>query len=288
MASVSRIPHILEPYLALPSEGSLSLVTSVLGASSNWLLLRHVYSYLRGSTDGDESTKDTGVALVSFMRDGAFWREGSTKLVRSLVFTAILLHRYMRLILLQGLDLDAHSRTGRFTFVDGLTGIYGDSKPQVPGARKERVLRGTNLADIKKEIEGAIGDLKASRKVLVIDQLDALLAVTDESTTSLTLQNLVLGLRSLVHSTLLTLSADTPLVAAQATTLEREHASLVLSAAHTSDVVLALRMLDTGTARDVSGVVRITGPDIEGMGGAAEYLYHVVADGGVKVFERGT
>jgi elongator complex protein 6 len=84
MASVSRIPHILEPYLALPSEGSLNLVTSVLGASSNWLLLRHVYSYLRGSTDGDESTKDTGVVLVSFMRDGAFWREGSTKLVSSL------------------------------------------------------------------------------------------------------------------------------------------------------------------------------------------------------------
>ncbi|KAK6714097.1 hypothetical protein SNK04_005054 [Fusarium graminearum] len=266
MASVSRIPHILEPYLALPSEGSLNLVTSVLGASSNWLLLRHVYSYLRGSTDGDESTKDTGVVLVSFMRDGAFWREGSTKL---------------------GLDLDAHSRTGRFTFVDGLTGTYGDSKPQTPGARKERVLRGTNLADIKKEIEGAIGDLKASRKVLIIDQLDALLAITDESTTSLTLQNLVLGLRSLVHSTLLTLSADTPLVAAQATTLEREHASLVLSTAHVADAVLALRMLDTGTARDVSGVVRITGPGIEGMGGAAEYLYHVVADGGVKVFERG-
>jgi hypothetical protein len=83
MASVSRIPHIIEPYLALPTEGSLNLVTSVLGASSNWLLLRHVYSYLRGSTDGDESTKDTGVVLVSFMRDGTFWREGSTKLVSS-------------------------------------------------------------------------------------------------------------------------------------------------------------------------------------------------------------
>ncbi|CAG7562282.1 unnamed protein product [Fusarium equiseti] len=267
MASMSRIPHLLEPYIALNSEGSLNLVTSVLGANSNWLLLRHVYSYLRGSTDGDESTKDTGVVLVSFMRDGAFWREGSTKL---------------------GLDLDALSRTGRFAFVDGLTGLYDDAKPQAPSARKERVLRSTDLADIKREIEGALGDLRASRKVLVIDQLDALLAVTDESTTSLTLQNLVLGLRSLVHSTLLTLSADTPLVAAQVTTLEREHASLVLSTAHAADAVLALRMLDTGTAKDVSGVVRITGSGIEGMGGAVEYLYHVVADGGVKVFERGT
>ncbi|KAM0289241.1 hypothetical protein ACHAO9_006198 [Fusarium lateritium] len=240
MASTSRIPHLLEPFLTLPSEGSLSLVTSVLGASSNWLVLRHVYSYLRGTADGDESAKDTGVVLVSFMRD------------------------------------------------DGLTGLYSDATPQAPGARKERFLRSTSPADIKKEIEGALGDLRASRKVLIIDQLDTLLAVTDESTTSLTLQNLVLGLRSLVHSTVLTLSADTPLVAAQATMLEREHASLVLSTAHAADAVLALRMLDTGTARDVSGVLRITGPGVEGMGGATEYLYHVVADGGVKVFERGT
>ncbi|KAG5664521.1 hypothetical protein KAF25_008255 [Fusarium avenaceum] len=267
MSSTSRIPHLLEPYLALPSEGSLSLATSVLGASSNWLVLRHVYSYLRGTADGDESAKDTGVVLVSFMRNGAFWREGSTKL---------------------GLDLDALNRAGRFAYIDGLTGLYSDASPQAPGARKERFLRSTSPTDIKKEIEGALGDLRASRKVLIIDQLDALLAVTDESTTSLTLQNLVLSLRSLVHSTVLTLSADTPLVAAQATALEREHASLVLSTAHAADAVLALRMLDTGTARDVSGVLRITGPVVEGMGGATEYLYHVVADGGVKVFERGT
>jgi elongator complex protein 6 len=83
MASTSRIPHLLEPYISLPPESSLNLVTSVLGASANWLVLRHVYSYLRGSTDGDESAKDTGVVLLSFMRDGAFWKEGATKLVTS-------------------------------------------------------------------------------------------------------------------------------------------------------------------------------------------------------------
>ncbi|KAF4984288.1 hypothetical protein FZEAL_500 [Fusarium zealandicum] len=268
MASSSRIPHLLESYLSLPSEESLVLLTSILGASSNWLVLRHVYSYLKGTTDGDEGSKDTGVVLVSFMRDGAFWREGATKL---------------------GLDLDTLSRAGRFTFVDGLTGLYGnDPSTARPSARKERVLKSTNLADVKREIEGAIADLNTSRKVLIIDQLDALLAITDESTTSLALQNLTLSLRSLVHSALLALSADTPLIAAQATTLEREHASLATSTAHTADAVLALRMLDTGTARDVSGVVRITGPGVESMGGVAEFLYHVAGDGSVKVFERGT
>ncbi|KAF5627914.1 uncharacterized protein FTJAE_9044 [Fusarium tjaetaba] len=235
MASTTRIPHLLEPYISLPSESSLNLVTSVLGASANWLVLRHLYSYLRGSADGDESTKDTGVILLSFMRDGAFWREGSTKL---------------------GLDLDALSRAGRFTFIDGFSGLHGEDKNGVPGTRKERTLRSTELSDIKREIEGSVADLRASRKILIIDQLDALLAVTDDSTTSLTLQDAVLSLRSLVHSTLLTLSADVPLVATQVTTLEREHASLVLSSAHQADMVLALRMLDTGTARDVSGVAK--------------------------------
>lgn len=82
------------------------------------------------------------------------------------------------------------------------------------------------------------------------------------------------------------MSADSPLVAAQGTTLEREHASLALSLAHAADAVQAMRLLDTGTARDVSGVVRLTGPLVEE--GGREYLYYVAADGAVKVFERGT
>ncbi|KAF7548077.1 hypothetical protein G7Z17_g7284 [Cylindrodendrum hubeiense] len=265
MASSSRIPHLLEPYIELPSESSLVLLTSVLGASSNWLVLRHLYSYLRGVSGED---RDTGVVLVSFLRDGAFWRDGAAKM---------------------GLDLDALSRAGRVVFVDGLTGLVTGDAPPVPAnpARKERFLRSTKLPDIKKELEAAVADLRTTRKVLVVDQLDALLAITDETTTSITIQNLLLSLRSLVHSTLATLSADTPLVGAQATTLEREHASLVLSTAHAADAVLALRMLDTGTARDVSGVVRLTGPAVDG-GEPAEFLYHVAADGGVRVFERGS
>lgn len=65
--------------------------------------------------------------------------------------------------------------------------------------------------------------------------------------------------------------------------------------AHDADFTMGLRLLDTGTARDVSGVVRIT------VGDAAmederdghrrieerELLYFVGGDGGVKVFERG-
>lgn len=85
----SRIPPLLEPYLALPPEASLILLTSVLGAGSNWLVLRYLYSYLRGpGSAADEAKGGTGVVLVSFLRDGAFWRDGAARLVRSPPFSS--------------------------------------------------------------------------------------------------------------------------------------------------------------------------------------------------------
>lgn len=84
-------------------------------------------------------------------------------------------------------------------------------------------------------------------------------------------------------------------MAAQQTPLEVKHAAFLISVAHDADFTMGLRLLDTGTARDVSGVVRITVGDsatederdghrrIE----ERELLYFVGGDGGVKVFERG-
>lgn len=57
-----------------------------------------------------------------------------------------------------------------------------------------------------------------------------------------------------------------------------------------------MRGLDTGTARDVSGVLRVTrgaqeedeGAGCKGQEGEErELLYFVGGDGGVRVFERG-
>ena len=94
----------------------------------------------------------------------------------------------------------------------------------------------------------------------------------------------------LVHTTVLTLAADDPLLHGQSTTLEKESAAFVLGQAHAADRVVSLRMLDTGTARDVSGVVRVTGERGEDDDGRrdGEWLYFVAGDGGVRVFERGT
>jgi elongator complex protein 6 len=75
----------LEPYLALPDEASLILLTSVLGASSNWLLLRYIYSILKNQDEGE----DAGVVLVSFMRDSTFWREGAGRMVSLAAFQSL-------------------------------------------------------------------------------------------------------------------------------------------------------------------------------------------------------
>ena len=77
----TKIPPLLEPYLSLPPEASLILLTNVLGASSNWLLLRFLHSTLLGTSDAYDENEEPKVVLVSFMRDFAFWKENAKRLV---------------------------------------------------------------------------------------------------------------------------------------------------------------------------------------------------------------
>jgi elongator complex protein 6 len=89
------------------------------------------------------------------------------------------------------------------------------------------------------------------------------------------------------HAAIVTLAADDPLVKEQETSLEKQHAWFTLHLAHDANTVVSLRLLDTGAAKDVSGVIRITrGGGMSHVDGH-EYLYHVGGDGGVRVFERG-
>ncbi|EQB51292.1 hypothetical protein CGLO_09163 [Colletotrichum gloeosporioides Cg-14] len=264
----TRIPHLLEPYLALPPECAQILLTSVLGASTNWLVLRYLYSYLRRPTE-DATADDTRVVLVSFMRDFAFWKEGAGRL---------------------GLDLETLGRSGKFVFVDGLSGLFSDAAP--PATKGRRTLRGAKIADVQRELEAAVADVSGGggKVVLVVDQPDFLLAATGEEVGGLVVKNMLLDLQEKVHASIVTVAADEPLIGAQATTLEKEHASFVLGLAHAAEMVVALRLLDTGTARDVSGVLRVTaGGDGDGERTVeeAELLYFVGGDGSVKVFGRG-
>ena len=88
----TRIPPLLEPYFS-PDQSSLVLLTDILGASANWLLLRYIYSYLklplpekaRINLEAPIQESEAGVVLVSFLRDAVFWKEGCGKMVSNLL-----------------------------------------------------------------------------------------------------------------------------------------------------------------------------------------------------------
>ena len=95
-------------------------------------------------------------------------------------------------------------------------------------------------------------------------------------------------------ATIITASADQPLLQSPSTPLEKDHAAFVTSLAQQAYFVASLRPLSTGVAKDVSGVIRITrgaeADELENEGSTVEereLLYHVQGDGNVRVFERG-
>jgi elongator complex protein 6 len=218
-------------------------------------------------------------------------------------------------MIFQGIDFDKLAANRRFVFVDGLSGLFLPKQKPLPGKGGERTLSSPDLKTVSEEIRQAVEGLKSGQDgpgkvLLVVDQIDLLLAAGGDSVTAIALGEVFMGLREVcghfhsikseadevkyVHSAVMTVSADLPLVASPQTPLETNHAALLLSLAHQADFIMSLRLLDSGTARDVSGVVRITVGDetadgLEGVQKKAEreLLYFVGGDGGVRVFERG-
>jgi len=171
------------------------------------------------------------------------------------------------------------------------------------------ILKTLEITDIKTTVSSALSSLAApttERKTLLIfDNPDLLLALNPTITpTSFT--SLLLELHTLptVSHILTHIQADNPLLSLSTPPqpLEIAHHNLLVKCAHMSRRILGVRVLDTGVARDVSGVVRITeqrshflgsGPNRAGRkdegddGRGKEFLYQVKGDGSVKVFERG-
>jgi len=90
--STERIPLPLSSYLRLPPEASLTLVTSTVNTTANWVLLRYLYAVLGNDARTGSSRLngskygDVGVVLVSWMRDLAFWRTEARKAVVRNIF----------------------------------------------------------------------------------------------------------------------------------------------------------------------------------------------------------
>lgn len=186
----SRIPPLLEPYLRLPPEASLIVLTGVVGASTNWLVHRFLCSYLASSSSDRHAAPDAAspddavsVVLVSFLRDYAFWKEGAGK---------------------TGVDLDVLARKGRFVYIDGLGGLFSDPKapaaqPATSGSPGSRVLANPTLAELRKQVLEAVTSLQhqglGSKLVLVLDSPDLLLAASGETLTGAALQDVLLDVR---------------------------------------------------------------------------------------------
>ncbi|KZZ90502.1 hypothetical protein AAL_07188 [Moelleriella libera RCEF 2490] len=172
------------------------------------------------------------------------------------------------LICSKGLDLDSLQKQNRFLFVDGLTGLYCPMDKDTAKSGDVFLQQGSVGATLDKAVAELARSSGRGKVVLVLDQMDAWLAMGEVS--CMEALNLVTRLRENVHSLVMTVAADDALLHAQSTTLEREHAAFATTLAHEASCVMSLRLLDTGTADDVSGVLRITDAD-QGV----EYLYHV-------------
>ncbi|KAF3917253.1 hypothetical protein AA313_de0201623 [Arthrobotrys entomopaga] len=109
------------------------------------------------------------------------------------------------------------------------------------------------------------------------------------------IEDLIYDLREITSTVVITIPSDSALIqtTASSTLLEVSHANLVVSLGHVADAVLSIRLLDTGVAKDISGVLKVTrgaGNVVSESGNGVveekEMLYYE-GDGGVKMFARG-
>ena len=183
----------------------------------------------------------------------------------------------------QGVDLSKNIEAKRIAFVEGL-----------PHSTLSTAV--ASLDVLENNITNTIASLQCRKVIVILDSPDLPLATG--ITTSAALNAVLLRIRSgnNVHSTVFCCSADLPLVSQSADQpLQTEHAAFVVQQAHLARLIISVRELETGAARDVSGVLRVTKGgachDVEAEHVAnvdeKEVLYLVGRDGSVKVFERG-
>ncbi len=216
----SRIPHHLEPYLVLSDPATLIALTSVLGASTNWLITRYLHAllttpspqhashsspsspspYPRNDGPPPQQQQPPAVLLISFLRSLPFWKDSLSRL---------------------GTDLETAARRGRFAYVDGLgcelfspsssasspsprqhqqqqawqQGWQGTLPSASPEDIKRIVLQGVELLRRGSSSTGAAGG-EGRRVILVVDGLDFVLAASPGgSGTALAMKEVLMELR---------------------------------------------------------------------------------------------
>ena len=306
------VPTLLAPYLQVALiQSSLTVVTSTLSTPANWLLVRLLYSALKGVDETALSTliktrtttSDANVIIISLTRPLDLWIELCRKLVSQEDFLSPPFSCILRIDLSQGLDLLSLVKSRKLHYIDGLSTV-SQTRAERPGVTLKEltfdalyeVISSTTNASSNVGAQSHNGDASASKPVIIIDGLD-FLAACQPGIDMVTIQSFLLNVRSLGRAVIVTASADAPLLHnhyGSATPLEQFHAALVSSLAHQSACVMQLRNLNTGSARDITGVLRISrggahdgNKDDHAMLDEAEWLYQVKGDGSARVWCRG-
>ena len=100
----------------------------------------------------------------------------------------------------QGLDLEKLGAKKRFAFVDGLSGLFVPKQQKsLPTRVGEKVLSNPELASVTKEVLQTIQQMKeatgGSKVLLVIDQLDLILAAGGDRIDAVNLGEMLMGWR---------------------------------------------------------------------------------------------
>lgn len=180
------------------------------------------------------------------------------------------------------------------------------AKPSPPTATPPfQALTSTDISATTDAISAALSALRSddSSVLLILDNPDLLVAAASSPSSQLSaFQSLLINLRRhpAVHSTIVALSSSIALQLredqvgpASQTELDAAQNAFATSLAHQGNLLIQLRPLDTGAASDVSGVLRVTNcsnaedEDEQGHRRENEVLYHVKADGSLKIWERG-
>ncbi|KAK6502255.1 hypothetical protein TWF506_002838 [Arthrobotrys conoides] len=287
----------------LPQESQLLLITSVLGTSPSWL----TYSLLHHSLTNGEN-----VVFVSFINEFAYFREGGKRhgldlpshlKKGTLTFIDGFSKLFLPSVASQAQPITSALPPSRVGVIPSRGPIAPRQIPPPQSAATSTdpikyISLGPSLSpsalkqlDVIKSTLQRLGS-NGVRPKLVIEGLEVLLAAAGIDVR--VIEDMVYDLREISSTTTILLPSDSVLLqtSPSSTPLELSHANLMISLGHTADAILSLRFLDTGVAKDISGVLKVTrgAGNLGETGGVVEEkeMLYYESDTGVRIFARGS
>jgi elongator complex protein 6 len=186
--------------------------------------------------------------------------------------------------------LDDLRETGRFFFVNAMDD--GMSSSGVNKTEGDCRVKSNVLAPVIKGLATVLMSLPSSQtNVLILDSPDVLLGMYNCNTYDV-LSSLT-DLRRAAQGMVMIMASDVSgsmEIAGNSDNLQSSHQQFLLTTTHQSTAVLSTRVLDTGQAKDVSGVLRINsqGTMCRSQLWDVELLYHLEPSRAVRIWQRGT